>query len=373
MKVSIVLPTYNQADMLPKAIESIMNQTYQDWELIIVNDGSTDGTIEYLESLKVPSTSEKFKIVHHDHNQKLPSALNTGFEFATGEYYTWVSSDSVCTPYMIEALAGALDKYPEAGMAYADFFIIDPDNHILSRVSNPNYCFRSLITINDGNAAFMYPSKIAKEIGLYDVDLNGVEDWDYWTRISEKYPFVYVPEALYYYRLHEKSMQQNLKNKIEKTVTKMYAKLFERHNQNFHFSELFPYVDINSEKDVYFSLIKFGNDLLNARVPQPGNAIKFYKGAIDRNQSNTVPWLNMSMAYAYLGHWNEAKVCLREANQRKAKGPMAKYIDQAIKACKDKDIKQMKKIPIIYHTEQESIIEEEIRHKWHYSYTLKEK
>jgi len=370
MKVSIVLPTYNQADMLPKTIESIMNQTYQDWELIIVNDGSTDGTEKYLESLKIPSTSETFKIVHHDHNQKLPSALNTGFEFAHGDYYTWVSSDSICAPYMIEALVKALDKYPDSGLVHADFFIIDENDHILTRVSNPDYCFRSMVIRNDGNAAFMYPAKVAKKIGMYDTDINGAEDWDYWLRISEKYSFVYVPEALYYYRIHEKSMQQTLTQEVNDSIVRMYDKLFERHNKQFQFTELFPYVDMESEQ-AFFAMLNFGSELLTARISQPLNAIVFLNGALQKSSDALVTWLNLGIAYTYLKKWNDAQACIREIRSRTYSDPILRYVDQLESACNKQDTQKAFEIPVIsYHDKQQEIIIEELKHKQHVSFTL---
>ena len=368
MKVSIVLPTYNQADMLPKAVQSVMAQTYGDWELIIVNDGSTDDTEKYLETLP---KSEQFRIVHHDNNQKLPSALNTGFEFAHGDYYTWISSDSVCAPYMIQGLARALNQYPDdAGLAYADFFIIDENDYILSRISNPDYCFRSMVIRNDGNAAFMYPAKVAKKIGTYDTDLNGAEDWDYWLRIAEKYPFVYVPEALYYYKVHNKSMQQTIPKEVDQSIVKMYDKLFRRHNNQFQFTQLFPYLDMKSDL-VYYALANFGSDMLTARIPQPMNATVFLKAAIEKDASGLVPWLNLSIAYAYLEQWDNVLVCIRELKNRGAGNPIMQYVEQIENAYFEKSIQKILKIPVIgFHNEQQQIVTEELKHKRHVAFTM---
>lgn len=356
--------------MLPKTVESVMNQTYDYWELIIVDDGSTDGTKKYLKTL--PETNQ-FKIISHEKNRKLPAALNTGFKHATGDYYTWISSDSVCAPYMIEALVNALDNVPgEAGMAYADFFIIDENDNILSRISNPDYCFRSMVIRNDGNAAFMYPAKVTKEIGVYNEDLNGAEDWDYWIRISEKYPLVYVPETLYYYRVHEKSMQQTIQEEVNESIVKMYDKLFERHNKQFQFSQLFPYLDVNSDL-AYYALINFGSDLLTARITQPANAITFLKAAIEKKSDDLVPWLNLSIAYAYIKDWPAAMICIRELKNRAGNNAIMEYVEQAEIAYTEQDIDKVLKIPVIaYHSEQQKIIEEELKNKWHASFTLKE-
>lgn len=368
MKVSIVLPTYNQADMLPQAVQSVMAQTYGDWELIVVNDGSTDNTSQYLQTL--PKTGQ-FKVVEHEKNRKLPAALNTGFKHATGGYFTWISSDSVCAPYMIQGLVRALDKYPDdAGLAYADFFIIDENDRILSRISNPDYCFRSLLIRNDGNAAFMYPKKVASEIGAYDENLNGAEDWDYWIRISEKHPFVYVPEALYYYRVHSRSMQQTIKQEVNESIAKMYDKTFERHGKQLRFEELFPYVDKHSDQ-AYFAMLNFGADLMTARIPQPANAAALLNGALQKAPDALVTWLDLGIAYAYMGRWHDTQACIREIRDRAGSDPILQYVDQLDAAYENRDIQQVLQIPVIsFHSEQQKIVMEELKHKRQAAFTL---
>ena len=89
--VTVVLPVYNQADLLEKSIDSVLAQTYQEFELIIVNDGSTDGVEAILDKYV---THPKVLILTQQ-NQKLPTALNTGFAHAKGEFYTWTSADNV--------------------------------------------------------------------------------------------------------------------------------------------------------------------------------------------------------------------------------------------------------------------------------------
>ena len=369
MKVSIVLPTYNQIDMLDKMVQSIFNQTFHDWELIIVNDGSTDGTSAYLDNL-ISTTSYRVIIIHQE-NKKLAAALNEGFKNATGKYYTWVSSDCVCAPYMLEALVQALDKYPESGLVHSDFFIIDTNDKIVTRISNSNYGYRSLIIKNDGNAAFMYPATVAKKIGNYDETINGAEDWNYWIRIADKYPFVYVPESLYYYRIHEGSMQQMIKEEINESIKRMYDKLFDSINNQLRFKKLFPYIDTNDDMS-YYAMVNFGADLLTARIPQPINAIGPFRGAIERQSEAIIPWLNLSICLGYLGRWEDALVCIREIKNRFETDPLMKYVNQAEKIYTEKDFEQIQKIPVIsYQTEMQQIIQKELKNKAQYSFTLK--
>jgi glycosyltransferase involved in cell wall biosynthesis len=102
-RVSVILPTYNQAEYLPLALDSIFQQTWRDFELIVVNDGSTDATPKILERYHSQYAGRcPFHVVHQA-NQKLPRALNEGFRRARGEYLTWTSSDNVLHPEYIYA------------------------------------------------------------------------------------------------------------------------------------------------------------------------------------------------------------------------------------------------------------------------------
>src|SRR5713226_9118464 len=112
--VSIVLPTYNRRDYLEQAIQSCLVQTYTHWELIIVDDASADatpGTIAmHLES------DGRIHAVRHPTNRGLPSALNTGFSMAHGDYLTWISDDCIYRPNALAEMVDCLEKKPEAGL-----------------------------------------------------------------------------------------------------------------------------------------------------------------------------------------------------------------------------------------------------------------
>ena len=99
-KISIVLPCYNGAKMLGNAIESIINQTLQNWELIIVNDCSTDNTLQVAQSFA--EKDNRIKVITNEYNSKLPASLNNGFRQAQGEYWTWTSDDNLLLPEMFE-------------------------------------------------------------------------------------------------------------------------------------------------------------------------------------------------------------------------------------------------------------------------------
>lgn len=95
-KISIILPTYNGQQYIGEAIESIIEQTFQDWELIIVDDCSSDNTLDIIR--KYEKQDLRIKVIHNDVNKKLPASLNIGFKYAKGMYLTWTSDDNMYLP-----------------------------------------------------------------------------------------------------------------------------------------------------------------------------------------------------------------------------------------------------------------------------------
>ena len=116
-KVSIVLPTYNGEKFIKESIESVLNQTFEDWELIIVDDCSTDGTLEIIkEYLK---KDYRIHLIHNETNRKLPLSLNIGFRKSMGEYLTWTSDDNIYHADAIEKMFLYLEDHAKEQMVCA--------------------------------------------------------------------------------------------------------------------------------------------------------------------------------------------------------------------------------------------------------------
>lgn len=217
--VSVVLPVFNQAYLLDESIQSVLRQSYGNFELIIINDGSTDGVELVLE-----------KYIHHPKiriytqcNQRLPKALSNGFSFAQGEFWTWTSADNIMEPRMLELLVGKLRAEQDLGMVYADYYAIDDRGALLQDTTwrthnrpDPEsaeirlpHTTEKLNTIQDNfiGPCFMYRGWIGRCIGDYDPQL-GIEDYDYWMRINAFFPVRHLgsPELLYRYRVHDNTL-----------------------------------------------------------------------------------------------------------------------------------------------------------------------
>lgn len=230
-RVSVIMPTYNQAKYIREALDSVLNQTFQDFELIIVNDGSTDETPQILEEYRQKHAQGNYGctlLIINKKNEKLPRALNTGFEQACGEYLTWTSSDNNMKPNMLQRLVAALDQNPDVGFVYADWNVIDDDGHYLGTVRSVDHDRHLLMRFNYINACFMYRHDCQDKIGLYDPEFIYAEDWEYWWRIAQVFDMQHVPEALYDYRVHGTSLTSTAVATQKKGHSVGYSKLLEQ-------------------------------------------------------------------------------------------------------------------------------------------------
>ena len=124
-KVSIIIPTYNGEKYIKESIESVLNQTYNDWELIIVNDSSTDNTLSILKDYE--QKDGRIKVITNKTNLKLPASLNVGFSYASGEYYTWTSDDNMYKSDAIEKMVNYLDSNQSCDLVSFNFDFITED------------------------------------------------------------------------------------------------------------------------------------------------------------------------------------------------------------------------------------------------------
>jgi len=218
--VSVVLPVHNGARYVTVAIESILNQTYQNLELIIVDDGSIDDTPRILNSYR---DDPRVCIVRQT-NQKLPAALNTGFARAKGEYRTWTSDDNVMLPDMLQELVTFLEQHADVEMVYADQELIDEEGQpLLQSDYCPGYqtppganliCWPrdpgelNFVQNNYFGACFLYRAWAGMVVGEYSTALFGFEDYDYWMRMNSLFRARHFGQrhSLYRYRVHRTSL-----------------------------------------------------------------------------------------------------------------------------------------------------------------------
>lgn len=196
--VSIVLPAYNQAEFLGCAIESVLKQTYSNWELIIVNDGSTDETDRVAKS----HSDSRIRYFSQPH-LGLPATLNCGWQTAQGEFLTWTSADNVLLSHMLEELVLFLQGQPSYGAVYSDYVQVDQAGRTIRHMSKGSYRLDKLMNFGP---SFLFRRRITQAVGLYDTHLEGIEDRDYSIRMAMVAPVGWLPKVLYQYRVHDNSM-----------------------------------------------------------------------------------------------------------------------------------------------------------------------
>lgn len=230
MIVSIVVPTYNQAQYLRPCLDSIWFQNYPEIEIVLVNDGSKDETAKIIESFvrdldsakvsyasrydfstnrihrtynaRYPSVGRRLKVLTHAVNRGLAAALNTGFESCTGKFCTYVPSDNICLPTMITELLRPLEE--EYDFSYADMFIMDDAMNIQRLFELPDYSFaRCFGDWYLCGVAKLYRRELHDKFGYYNEALLA-HDHDLFQRFAmEGARFFHVAEPLMYVRAHE--------------------------------------------------------------------------------------------------------------------------------------------------------------------------
>lgn len=225
--VTVVLPVYNQADLLEKSIDSVLAQTYQDFELIIVNDGSTD----WVERILDKYAGHPKIAIFEQQNQKLSAALNTGFAHAKGEFFTWTSADNIMLPNQLREQVRFLRQNDFVQMVYCNYELIDEEGKPLKHLANSEKIVvntdqdvQSLsYTYNFINACFLYRNCVARIIGNYDPNMYGAEDYDYWMRINNHFAIQHIDhkESYYRYRIHGNTiLRREGESTIDETVKK---------------------------------------------------------------------------------------------------------------------------------------------------------
>jgi len=204
-KVSVIIPTYNRAHLVGRAIRSVLNQTYQDFEIIVVDDGSTDNTEEVVKSFNDP----RIRYIRHEENRGGSAARNTGIRAARGEYIAFLDSDDEWLPKKLEK---QLQKFSQVGRQVAAVYVgrewRDCQREKTVRVFVPRFrgrIFKYLLMENVVGSCtdVMVRKACLEEVGLFDERLPARQDIDLWIRLAKKYEFDFIPEILSIRCLHD--------------------------------------------------------------------------------------------------------------------------------------------------------------------------
>ena len=185
--ISVILTTYERRGPLARALTSVLAQTLTDREVIVVDDGSTDGTAEFLETQPVTSIR-----IAHSGNPAV--ARNAGLPGVRGELITFLDSDDVWQPTALTELAGALLQHPDAGFAYCDY---QPQVSSMPKSAGAIDIFDPLLRTDFlVTGGVLIRRSLADAVGAFDPRCSPAEDWDYWLRMAARARGAYVPVSL---------------------------------------------------------------------------------------------------------------------------------------------------------------------------------
>jgi glycosyltransferase involved in cell wall biosynthesis len=224
--ISVIIPAHNAERTILETVQSVQNQTFSDFELIVINDGSTDQTLEVLNSIQDP----RLKVFSYE-NGGVSIARNRGIKHATAQFISFLDADDLWTHDKLELQMKALDRCPEAGVAYSWTSFISETGEFLfakDRMFYEGNVYPELLVscfIASGSNVLIRKAAI-ESAGYFAPSLSSAADWEYWLRLAARWSFACVPKYQILYRLSHGSMSSKVEA-IEDDLLKVIEQAFE--------------------------------------------------------------------------------------------------------------------------------------------------
>lgn len=241
--VSVILPVYNGENYLRFAVESVLRQTFQDFELIVVDDGSADSTPAI-----VGEYGSRVRYVRQD-NTGVAGAFNHGLRLASGRFISWLSHDDVFLPTKLEKQAAVLDPLPAPAVCYTDLQMIDSRGRIVSEQTLPEHgrheALRNVLTggnICSASYSVMYDRRCIEAAGFYAESWPYTQDADMLAKFARRFDLIRVPEVLMQVRDHDNRGARSKKWELE------VVRFFREQLDSLTIDELFPELGAGATK-----------------------------------------------------------------------------------------------------------------------------
>ncbi|AKG21004.1 glycosyltransferase family 2 protein [Calothrix sp. 336/3] len=213
-KVSVVIPAYNAMAHLPETLESILRQTFTDFEVLIINDGSSDQIIPWTKKI----TDSRVKLISQA-NQGVSVARNTGINYAQGDYVAFIDADDLWEATKLEQQVQYMETHPEVGLCHTWLFLINEQSQPTGRVLGTEITGNIWQQLLEKNVIACSSTFVRRncfrDVGSFDRNLRVAEDWDMWLRIAAKYPIGVIKEPLVSYRLHPQNKSKKYASRLE--------------------------------------------------------------------------------------------------------------------------------------------------------------
>jgi glycosyltransferase involved in cell wall biosynthesis len=212
-KVSVLISTFNRTDYLRMALDSALAQDYPDFEIVILDDGSTDNTADVISEYSDPRIH-----YHWQPNQGVARTYNRLMELGEGEYFHHLDNDDILMPGALTTMAALLDANPSAGIAYGEAPVIDSIGRIYSHRRVPKnlaakglvpsvVAFKELLSgCHITTSTVMMRRSVLYRVAPFQPEAVPGEDWDFWLRIAAEFDVVCTPQSIAYYRIHSNSI-----------------------------------------------------------------------------------------------------------------------------------------------------------------------
>lgn len=266
--VSVIIPVYNGQKTIKQTIDSVLNQTFPLTEVIIINDGSTDGTLAIVQNI----SDSRLKVFSFT-NSGLSTSRNRGLSYASGKYISFIDADDIWTPDKIELQFNALQGNIQASVAYSWTDYINADGKFVKSGRHPTAngdIYHKLLIYNilENGSNPLIRREALTTVGNFDESLTAAEDWDMWLRLASQYEFVVVPQVQILYRVSIDSMSTNLKRQesaslkvIERAFTHPKAESLQ-HLKTSSLAQIYQYLtfkalDTSPQKDTSWIAMQF--------------------------------------------------------------------------------------------------------------------
>lgn len=255
--ISVIMSVYNGETYLKEAIKSVINQTFKNWELVIINDCSTDSTAEIL--AEFAANDERIKVYPNEVNLKLPTSLNKAISLCDGKYIARMDADDICLPERFEKQYKFMEENSDVALSSCRFMTVK--NGVYASGGAGGRCdFEALRAMLLVVNPILHPGVIARAEVMkklnYDTTLTCTEDLELWTRmVTENQKMQILPECLLIYRLHDKQITSTTLERqhieVLRIEQKYYASLIEEMDedmQNFYISGIYFKENADIEK-----------------------------------------------------------------------------------------------------------------------------
>ncbi len=273
-QISVIIPTYNRANLLKEGVSSVLKQTYQNFELIIVDDGSLKNTEKIVKGFK----DQRIVYLKHEKNRGVAASCNTGVKKAMGDYVFILNDDDLIIPWALEKLIKKIKRsdLENLGGVYGWSWWIDDKGKTLRIINlkKRGYIFDTILK-KQVFTNLLIKKEVFKRVGVYNESLLSNEDFDFYLRMAKKYQFDFVPEVLTIIRTHN----QTHLSTFTKRHIRGHAKIIKKYSgnsrsQKFLLVSFFPpkiYVQLSNFKNFIMNKIKV---LLNPEIKKDIKLIK---------------------------------------------------------------------------------------------------